>query len=880
MAIFVSPARFVGRRLLLLANVARYADRRISLALAAAAILSAKLVHVYAHADALPAHALLFWGPSLFAQDTLLLLLLRLLLDGRLPVPARPVASAVASVIAVLVTLLAGISISFFTVAGLELHWRNLGAAADVSAWRMLLTGLLSMCLVLVALVFLAGLLQAPCFLVTGMALDLLRWPIRFFTCRPNSDSAAAFSGSDSGSGSGYRRLLEQHDYDDDEKETGSDSDSELGLRASQELRPASRRLLVVLYLLVGLWLLVQAVNYALRPSDSALVFMSWTLPLLPLVELTLSSHALSRLRGKDASSLNGNITALGDPPSLSWLPSKKPLQGFTDWYIPDQLHYNADQDPIRVSNLDQPPLQELRSALGKLQIRNVVLLKLEATRKDVFPLKRDGFVWRRLANGSATGELSDKAEERLASLTPTANFLTGDYADGFKHKEKPRRGGVNFNNAHSASTYTLKSLTASLCGLTPLIIDFNLEYLSHFYQPCLPHIFEALNHLVDTKARDNNHAGNNTVEARVNHDDDDSDFTSYPWRSTYMQSVTNTFDRQSPLMPTFGYKPGTVITKEYLRSSAAKFGRTNVSDINYFGLPEIVLDDYIRDAFSEARRNKERLFLTHLTSTTHHDFKLPVGETYVPLTDDSELDSLSHYVNVVGYVDRWIGRVLDIIREEGAEDDTLVVVAGDHGLSIAEQGSVSTYGNGNIGNFGVPLVLSHPKLPNIDINDAVSSIQILPTILDLLIESGSLSSSQSKAARDLIANYEGKSLIRPQNAGRGPKGLGDWQFSLINPGGTMLAVRERSRPGWRLIVPIIDNVSWRFTDADASPHEEESVVAFDLDIFLSDVELKHGREASDWVRKAAEVTSWYVDENAKRWRFGGQRPKKPRPNP
>ncbi|RCI13621.1 hypothetical protein L249_5576 [Ophiocordyceps polyrhachis-furcata BCC 54312] len=865
MAIFVSPARFVGRRLLLLTSIARFADRRISLALAAAAILSAKLVHVYAHADALPAHALLFWGPSLFAQDTLLLLLLRLLLDGRLPVPARPVASAVASAVAVLVTLLAGISISFFTVAGLELHWRNLGAAADVSAWRMLLTGLLSMCLVLVALVFLAGLLQAPCFLVTGMALDLLRWPIRFFASRSTSDSGSGSSDSD------YRRLSQQqHDYDNSEKEADSDSDSELGLRASQELRPTSRRLLAVLYVLVGLWLLVQAVNYALRPSDSALVFMSWTLPLLPLVELTLSSHALSRLRGKDASGLNSNMTALGDPPSLPWLRSKKPLQGFTDWYLPDQLHYNADQDPIRVSNLDQPPLKELRSALGQLQIRNVVLLKLEATRKDVFPLKRDGFIWRRLANGSVTGELSDAAEDRLASLTPVANFLTGDYADGFEHKKKPRRGGVNFNNAHTSSTYTLKSLTASLCGLTPLIIDFNLEYLSHFYQPCLPHIFQALNQL-----------GEDTRNDTAVDDDGSADFRSYPWRSTYMQSVTNTFDRQSPLMPTFGYKPGTVITKEYLRSSAAKFGRTNVSDINYFGLPETVLDDYVRDAFAEARRNKERLFLTHLTSTTHHDFKLPVGETYVPLTDDSELDSLSRYINVVGYVDRWVGRVLDIIREEGAEDDTLVVVAGDHGLSIAEQGSVSTYGNGNIGNFGVPLVLSHPKLPSIDVDDAVSSIQILPTILDLLIESGSLSSSQAEAARDLVGNYEGKSLIRPQNAGSGPKGLGDWQFSLINPGGTMLAVRERSRPGWRLIVPIIDNVSWRFTDADASPHEEESVVvAFDLDIFLSDVESKHGREASKWVRKAAEVTSWYVDENAKRWRFGGQRPKKPRPNP
>ncbi|PHH80110.1 hypothetical protein CDD80_2798 [Ophiocordyceps camponoti-rufipedis] len=910
-----SPARlfvrFLGRRLLLFSTIlTRFPDRRFALGLAASGLVSSKLVHIYAHADAVPLQALVLWGPSLFGQDTVLLLLLRLLLDnGLLPAPVRASVSAVAVSVCVVVGAMASISVSFFTVAGLELHWRNVGAAVDLSALRMLLTGLLSMGLVTAALLLLAGILQAPCFLVTGMALDLLRWPLTALL--PASiRSWASGCGSVSGSGSDYRHLASRQDSecdyedDDDEKYTGSDSASSLDLRSE----PASpRRLLVAVYILVGFSLLAQAATYLFRPSDASLVFVSWTLPLLPLVELALSSSVLARMRGGGGfQGLDENVTALSSrPPPFTWLPvGGKNLEGFEDWYLPDRTHYDATRDPIRVTNLHQPPLPQIRTALSRLRIRHVVLLELETIRKDVFPLKKDGIIWRKLANGTDSGKLSAEAEELLSTLTPTANFVTGEYDDGFKHKDRPKRGGLNFVNAHTSSTYTLKSLTATLCGLTPLLTDFNQEYRNHIYQPCLPHVFEALNRLDGVRKKggekrsvarsdDEGHEEDRDVdeeegdeeegdeeeeeeeEEQQQQDADNSSFTSFPWRSTFMQSTTATFDKQTPLMRAFGFRPGSIIDKEYLRSNRAKFGPSKVKDNNYFSMPEVTLEEYVRDAFSSARRNKERVFLSHLTSTTHHDWKLPANETYVPLTDDSQLSHLSRFVNCVGYGDRWVRRVLDIIREEGAEDETLVILQGDHGLSNAEIGSLSSYGTGHVGNFHVPLVLSHPHLPPIDISDAVSSIQVLPTILDLLAESNSLSHSQTIAARDLAANYEGQSLIRPQLNRPSDAGLGSWQFSLINPGGTMIAVRERGRPGFRLIVPVIDNESWRFTDVETDEHEEKPLVAFDLEVLVADVEKRFGKRAAQWVRKAVAVTSWYVDENMERWRYGGKRSRK-----
>lgn len=58
--------------------------------------------------------------------------------------------------------------------------------------------------------------------------------------------------------------------------------------------------------------------------------------------------------------------------------------------------------------------------------------------------------------------------------------------------------------------------------------------------------------------------------------------------------------------------------------------------------------------------------------------------------------------------------------------------------------------------------MLSHPALPPVDVDDAVVSLQIVPTVLDLLAETESLSPGARAAALDLARNYEGQSLLRP----------------------------------------------------------------------------------------------------------------------
>jgi arylsulfatase A-like enzyme len=113
--------------------------------------------------------------------------------------------------------------------------------------------------------------------------------------------------------------------------------------------------------------------------------------------------------------------------------------------------------------------------------------------------------------------------------------------------------------------------------------------------------------------------------------------------------------------------------------------------------------------------------------------------------------------------------------------------MVGDHGISLIEDGGVTPYDNPHVSNFHVPLVFAHPKLPPINIDSRVTSMQIVPTIMDLLKESGSLGQDQAKAIQDILPLYEGQSMIRETIASQGNKR--DWQFTVMNTGWSFLLI-------------------------------------------------------------------------------------------
>lgn len=813
--------------------------RKLMLPFAAVSVLSAKLLHIYAHRQALTTQDLVRWGASFFFQDVAFILFVRMLLESRMPF-----FSVLGSIITITVFVLSCGTLACYMTIYTEPDWNNAGIVLDPAWWAVLPAGLASLAFVSAAMTVVAAATQQFWIVIADMTTDVLLCPFRrcfgktkyerIDQASPTKYEDDTLNPSDDQGLLGYR--------DDDAAEQGLHFDTQL---------PAPSKSAIGGYIVCGLVAFLTLITTVLRPHDSAYTLMSWTLPLQPIVDLSGDGGPALITSSKSGPNsitdlLNGK-TALSTPIPLSWLPEGEPLQGFEDWYHDNAEHYSAEADPLKVSNMQDGLISDLRGKLADVDIRHVIIVKMESIRKDVFPVKQGGKIWKKLADATSNKTLSGEAHERLSTLTPMANSLTCDYDDGFEHDNRTCRGGISANNAFTASTYTLKSVIATLCGIGPVAADFNVEAKAHFYQPCLTHVLHAFNALNHTETR------NGAKE-----------FQPYPWKSYYFQAATDSFDSQGALFPILGYQSENVITKEYLQSESARFGKSTLSDVNYFSIPEVALEDYIKDAFQVAKEKNERVFLTHLTSTTHHAFGIPSEEHYVHMSEDKDLEDLSNYINAVGYSDRWLTKLLAILEEQGVANETLVVFSGDHGMPVAENG-VATYHNDETASFHVPIVFSHPKLPKVAIGDVVSTMQILPTVLDLLSESDSLSGESKRAANDLAKNYEGQSLLRPLHPAAS-NGHGEWQFSVTNPGGSTLAARDARNPNWRLTFPITPGQDWHFVDASSN---STGIFSLSFDTLRSRAESQLGTEVAEWLEEAAIVSRWWLDDNQKRWRYG-----------
>jgi hypothetical protein len=412
-----------------------------------------------------------------------------------------------------------------------------------------------------------------------------------------------------------------------------------------------------------------------------------------------------------------------------SWLP-EEPVQGFDRWYQrpgpgghhppdfedppdfgfghdfdsdeerppppppPQHRHrrhhkasYNPVTDPLRITNLDEDILSPISAALKerKIKIKHVVLLALESTRKDVFPIKTGSHLWQNvlLSHNHLPG--GSEADEALSTLTPNAELLTGEQGGwNLTHQDITARpgswrnlakgqGGLDVVGAFTPSTVSLKSMLGSHCGVQSLAVDFTVEAGQRIYQPCIPHILNFWNRKKGGSQRRASGKGKRKAK--------EDDITSMPWRSVYVQAITDEFDHQDILNEHVGFSE--VIVKNTLLNPESKHYPPTEKQSNYFGFPEPQVKPYLEDLFREAKQNNERLFLSHLTSTTHHPWNLPEGsgESIEYLRRKQKFwgeHPLNRYLNTIKYIDGWLGQVMDIIENAGAADETLVVMVGD----------------------------------------------------------------------------------------------------------------------------------------------------------------------------------------------------------
>jgi arylsulfatase len=143
----------------------------------------------------------------------------------------------------------------------------------------------------------------------------------------------------------------------------------------------------------------------------------------------------------------------------------------------------------------------------------------------------------------------------------------------------------------------------------------------------------------------------------------------------------------------------------------------------------------------------------------------LPIGRWLYehgpnPGVTPADLDFLAAlYDEKIAFFDDQLGRLLARLRSSGLLDDSIVVVAADHGEEFLEHGDIKHCRNLFDTTIRTPLLLRVPGAAPRRVADPVENLDIVPTVLDLLGAAG----SSSPPARLL---FEGRSL-RPLVEGR-----------------------------------------------------------------------------------------------------------------
>jgi arylsulfatase A-like enzyme len=105
-----------------------------------------------------------------------------------------------------------------------------------------------------------------------------------------------------------------------------------------------------------------------------------------------------------------------------------------------------------------------------------------------------------------------------------------------------------------------------------------------------------------------------------------------------------------------------------------------------------------------------------------------------LPQADVDQIRAL--YDGCTRNFDDCVGRILGALKKEGLADHTIVIVTADHGEDLFEPGVVFGHGlgfNGSDPCYRIPLAIHVPGVKGGEIPEQVRTIDISPTILDLL---------------------------------------------------------------------------------------------------------------------------------------------------
>jgi hypothetical protein len=171
--------------------------------------------------------------------------------------------------------------------------------------------------------------------------------------------------------------------------------------------------------------------------------------------------------------------------------------------------------------------------------------------------------------------------------------------------------------------------------------------------------------------------------------------------------------------------------------------------------------------------RPGEPFLLTYMPIAGHHPYDTPEPG---PFPGDTDID---RYRNALHYADASLAALLRGLRERGLEDNTLVVICGDHGEAFGQH-------EGNYGhtlflydeNVRVPLLVAAPGLIEepVRVRRVASLVDLAPTVLDLL----GLPAPDEYQGRSLLGG-EARMALFCTDYSLGLVGLRDGRWKMIH---------------------------------------------------------------------------------------------------
>ncbi len=218
--------------------------------------------------------------------------------------------------------------------------------------------------------------------------------------------------------------------------------------------------------------------------------------------------------------------------------------------------------------------------------------------------------------------------------------------------------------------------------------------------------------------------------------------------RNTLLRfASTSTFDRK--------YRTAKKINSEVFKilDDVRKGSRPNFLLINYMDAHEPY---YPPSPFDRQYPGKDEMFC----SSYYHTMEKEVMQLKRNVTDKERDHLISQYDGGIAYIDFHIGKLIERLKELGLYKNSLIIITSDHGDSFGERNlvghGVSVYQD----QIYIPLIVKYPNIKKKEVVDEiVSSVDIMPTILELLtyktpdnLQGISLQKLESGKTREVIS--------------------------------------------------------------------------------------------------------------------------------